>query len=447
MSENFENIINNDRCFSSDVLKKYVFGGLSSHEKHLVEKHLLECEICSDEVEGYENMSGSEEHEKLTNDLNKRIEQKVEDLKSQKRRAILWVYRIAAAVLILIVFSFILYVNNKNKDINNKFAVNTISPTNEEIDNNRVNNQPIEQEQKILEREEKKAEEKITYTAQSGESQIDNLTDADNIDRDKDDGLVALEEETYEDKIGESNFKSKPKKETLDTDYSDDIDTKSVLAVVSDENEKVEVTKNNETIDNEITVEKSVSEEVDIFPEKEYDNKQANIEQKNARAELNRREAGDMNKPAVSQTAIAGDYTTTLKDKAASDTNILTTGGFASGEISNYTKGIQLFQYKKYRNAIKYFNKVETETDTLYQTLYYKGLSYYELKEYQNAISCFDTIIIVKYKPLIDDALWYKAKSLIEIDQPYKAKIFLKQLVETESKYAEQAQELIIKLN
>ena len=45
-------IFSNTLCLTLDQLTAYVEDRLSAHERHKVEKHLIDCELCSDAVEG-----------------------------------------------------------------------------------------------------------------------------------------------------------------------------------------------------------------------------------------------------------------------------------------------------------------------------------------------------------------------------------------------------------
>ncbi|PLX02063.1 MAG: hypothetical protein C0594_12295, partial [Marinilabiliales bacterium] len=54
MSNELKYIFEKTDCVSTEMLLKYHRGELSNAEKHRVERHLLTCNACSDELEGIE---------------------------------------------------------------------------------------------------------------------------------------------------------------------------------------------------------------------------------------------------------------------------------------------------------------------------------------------------------------------------------------------------------
>lgn len=52
MNDHFADIFTETACPSQDKLLAYVKGELSADERHEVEKHLQDCELCSEAVEG-----------------------------------------------------------------------------------------------------------------------------------------------------------------------------------------------------------------------------------------------------------------------------------------------------------------------------------------------------------------------------------------------------------
>ena len=52
MKTKYDNIFSKSECVSIDMKQKYLENKLDSKEMFLVEKHLLDCEMCSDEMEG-----------------------------------------------------------------------------------------------------------------------------------------------------------------------------------------------------------------------------------------------------------------------------------------------------------------------------------------------------------------------------------------------------------
>lgn len=101
-----QNIFNSTNCLSNEQLLAYAEDTLSSVDKHTIEKHLLDCPLCSEAVEGFLERNNVQETktiiEALSTDLNKKLLNK--KFSSWKR----YIYSIAAT---LILFAGLLFVN------------------------------------------------------------------------------------------------------------------------------------------------------------------------------------------------------------------------------------------------------------------------------------------------------------------------------------------------
>lgn len=107
MQENNNIFDESSGCIRQDTLLEYLKGKLSGKERNLVEKHLLECEMCSDEFEGLSNLSEPERIDEIETELNSMVDKQVAP-------RILWlnpkvVYRVAAVAVLTIGVSTLLY--------------------------------------------------------------------------------------------------------------------------------------------------------------------------------------------------------------------------------------------------------------------------------------------------------------------------------------------------
>lgn len=109
-------------CPSDDILKKYHACELTPDEQRAVELHLASCEACSDELEGMIFFSNDTAINKITKDLQLKIKLKLGT--DSKSRTIPIYFRIAAAVLILFVASWVIYfiVNSDNTIQKKRFS-------------------------------------------------------------------------------------------------------------------------------------------------------------------------------------------------------------------------------------------------------------------------------------------------------------------------------------
>lgn len=118
-----------------------------------------------------------------------------------------------------------------------------------------------------------------------------------------------------------------------------------------------------------------------------------------------------------------------------------------SGDESkiNWETAARLYSERKYREAIPYFSKAEAEVPQ-YLAAFYKGMSNLNLDGpyYTRAIAAFDTVLQTD-NDYREQAQWYKALALLQIQQKEEATALLKTIVENKS-YNYQNAEDILKL-
>lgn len=73
-----KSIFEHTNCISEEAMKKYISGKLTPAQKHEVEKHLVDCEMCSDAVEGLGLISDTKRIPGITSELNRKIQNRVE---------------------------------------------------------------------------------------------------------------------------------------------------------------------------------------------------------------------------------------------------------------------------------------------------------------------------------------------------------------------------------
>ncbi len=98
MDNQVHNIFSGSGCPSHERLREYFEGRLSENDKHLIEKHLVDCEMCSDELEGMLAMKDPEKLDLIVEELNAEI-----DSVKSKRMWFDFRYRNIAAAAIFII--------------------------------------------------------------------------------------------------------------------------------------------------------------------------------------------------------------------------------------------------------------------------------------------------------------------------------------------------------
>ncbi len=112
-----KDIFSSTECLSETDLRAYAENGLSEQEKLRVEKHLVDCELCSDALEGYSLMNNPSEFGLRTASIDRRIDAKSSSRSVFLNREKLSYVAAAAVVLIFCSIVFVL-IENVSKESN-----------------------------------------------------------------------------------------------------------------------------------------------------------------------------------------------------------------------------------------------------------------------------------------------------------------------------------------
>lgn len=148
MSNKAEHIFSNKECLSVEDLLAYNEGKLNSLEQHKVEKHLLECELCSDALEGFQLHTNSAIIPEVITELNNRIEEQFFQEKNDTKIKVMFPWQMAAAFALLILSGltlwFFLPKNNSEKLFTQEYKPIKIEVA------NKIETQPINLTNKIV---------------------------------------------------------------------------------------------------------------------------------------------------------------------------------------------------------------------------------------------------------------------------------------------------------
>jgi hypothetical protein len=114
--KNTINIFSETGCIQHEVLWKYRQGTLTASEKHAVEVHLTDCELCSDALAGMMIMESDE--------MMAGLRKSVRNISSPKKVIRFYDYRVltAAAAVIAVVFVFAYVINSSEKSDKKQIA-------------------------------------------------------------------------------------------------------------------------------------------------------------------------------------------------------------------------------------------------------------------------------------------------------------------------------------
>lgn len=114
------------RCLNRDQLPRYLEGRLTDVEKHLVEQHLTDCDLCFEALQALENESSMDRYNGFTNSVQQYIHQSVQPVshlqkvaqyarKEQKKESLLAYFWLIAFVLLGIGSIFVLKGHLRNQ--------------------------------------------------------------------------------------------------------------------------------------------------------------------------------------------------------------------------------------------------------------------------------------------------------------------------------------------
>ncbi|NLR58535.1 hypothetical protein HGH93_10515 [Chitinophaga polysaccharea] len=75
------------RCLSRDQLPRYLEGRLTDVEKHLVEQHLTDCDLCFDALQALEKEESTERYQDLTNKLQRYVHSSIQPVSHTQKIA------------------------------------------------------------------------------------------------------------------------------------------------------------------------------------------------------------------------------------------------------------------------------------------------------------------------------------------------------------------------
>jgi hypothetical protein len=99
-------LFHSPHCIETQKLVEYASGNLTATEMHYVERHLMDCSMCSDALEGIYKLDRPDSLNDIITELNAAIDQRV-----TKRNSISigYVMRVAASLLVLLSISMLTY--------------------------------------------------------------------------------------------------------------------------------------------------------------------------------------------------------------------------------------------------------------------------------------------------------------------------------------------------
>lgn len=438
-------------CISKETMYKYLDGKLDGRDKHLVEKHLTDCELCSDELEGLSYIKDRERAGAIVEELKQEIREKT----GKKNRGIIFFdfntkRAVAAAAAIIIIAGSVYILSDITGNEQKQISENVAAQPEETADKKTKGSFPAsEEEEKNNEIKEKEIDQVLAKStgsteqvaAEAQQKDISGRRRQDNMDRSRslkdadDDDKFAFSENLAEQKEeitgDEDNIISTRGAEG--TGKTDDIaggiiDYETVtLPVGADETQMdYKMVAAEEIVPEEESVREEADARIAALQKPVYEDLPVMelAEVKTSHAKKSEKEkAGKKGKLAGRTTTISGISQQDTVDNAQ----------------ARYNAG-------DYAGVIDLLTEYTISGHDNYNAIYYLGLSYYNLGEYDNAITQFNKIIALETVEYNEDALWHKSLSLIQLNDTVNVRGLLQEIIQKQGKYKSEAEQALEEL-
>lgn len=481
MKELHNHIFSNTTCISKETMLKYINHQLSTQELHEVEKHLLDCEFCSDALEGMKYAQNSSMIFAIDNEIDQRVRL------GKAKRPVMKNLMVAASILIIVFGTYFTFdyfnttVENQvglamNEDNAEEYDLTTSSVTQksgEELKNNTSDKDKrgvsglSYAEPEVVEEDEESTGKYTTSVEQAPPApMVEEVLEAEEevVTVDFYDGLVEADNDlSNESQLSDKLYKDEKKK--LDER------TRNELAAGG---AKIEVSANQQAVSTESTNLGFVGNADDSKAAVEKEVNRANKKSESKGKRKNKFKS-NANAPSFAQEeslAEVVDKTDLSNDRAQDQTITLsnhkvvdyrdeyqkeydlkqvvetksTTADFeskeeaaeAEREIDEITveitykatleKAMAYFNAKKYTLALEQFDIILKEHPEEVNGLFYGGLSNYHLQRYDKAKGELDKVLVNPKTSFNEEAEWYKALTLIELKKSAEAKKLLQKI-------------------
>lgn len=470
MKELHNHIFSATTCISKETMMKYIKHQLSKTELHEVEKHMLDCDLCSDAMAGMKYATNSATILAIDNKIDNRI------ATGESNPFFRGGWLMAAASLVAIIFGayFLINLFDENKFSQKEMAVhqqieeeqNNAAPTENYIKEERID----EDKKDVVDRSQNKDEATEDNILKMAEPAAENL-----------------ERSTPPSVFDKPDYRGTPNKDRIEDDIA--------LNVLEDEayeieaeivTEEIETKNNNATYyDNEtLDLDNNQSQPVTTLSPQQNEQKADKLVAKQ-RNETNRKKAKSVqNAPAAKQEDVASgnslsagiiaqntyylydykvvDYTVEYQNeedfKKLAETDATPVDYVNKEQKAEAEKSLDqtvvketykdvleraIINFKKlaYKEALVDFEMILAKHPKDVNALFYGALSEYNLKNYKRALSKLDAVLKNPQTEFNQEAKWNKALTLIELKETSKAKILLQQIIDEKGFYQQRAQD------
>jgi len=445
MKELHHHIFSNTACISKETMLRYINKQLSNKEVHDIQKHLIDCEFCSEALEG---MKYAKDSSALFT-----IDHKIDQRVIGKKSSVIKTLMIAATFLVIVFGSYFTYSTYSDVVSNNesKISLNMVPEKEEGL------SQPNYQEEATATEELKNLEQRN----EEGEMNVQQSIPAPLTSQ----PIVAEVLEILEDDIEEIDEEEAPAEYYSYNDRNEEQETTTISAndksivdsedgfynrkdnVFREENQKNETLKVESKLAEEIVMDEKApapnfgfAESGTIVSGETSTISSSNVAGKKGKTRAKKESTKQSAYKAKEDKDIAGDFETTVGgmvnsvDASIDDRNVDNDNFIdLAKEQAEEEKEIDLVSEMDKSKGLGVKSAIEN------------GIDLYNEKKYEEALIQLETSI--KNNSLeLNKALWYKALCLIELKQIENAKIALQTIISNNDTYVEEAKTKLIEL-
>lgn len=380
-------------CINKEVLMQYRDGKLRDSEKHQVEKHLVDCSLCSEALEGFAMVAGAASFDE--------VNERIQHLTTASQGAHFSRYvAIAASVAAIVTLSYFAY--KQFDDVNvERLAVSETVVHHDTVVPVEINSTPVQ------------AEELQTHT--NSTNQINNRV-----------AQPRMDQQVSESAAGVSANEMADNKQSV----ADEVQPAASISVQKEAANDAAITFSGTNIPAAAGYTSNIS----------Y---------------VDNRKVIDYSALKVKETlsskdtkSVPGKYENQIKkSEAEADEEKL---GLTSKRNVNYLQLLQhpisLYNDAKYEAAIIEFDEILGIHPGDENAQFYKGMSLYYLKKYDQSINLLKPLSSINTQPFSEEALFYVAKSYAAKEDKSQAIAIFRSIVVKKGFYAERAKEELKKM-
>lgn len=415
--KNLQNhIFSTTTCISKETMLKFINKQLSQKELHQVQTHLIDCDFCSEALEGMAHAKNPSVLFTIDHLIDKRT--------TQKSPSIARIFLVAASVLLFVVGGYYTINNFNDAAKLNENELSFQEPQKNTIENILPEQEELMQEQKEAEGE--KSAQNITLKLKNNEEVAEaEVAETKANDRWKD-NYGTLEESPIEQQVAQNDYRPVLAKDKTTTSAATTSTGSAYKAKIQDSEDTMM------DVDNTIAPAPILANEkakADANSDQKATNQLAN----KAIVSDNLKKSGETKNRAKKEKEAPRPSSADDFKREADEITLKEEEKVSRSENTSFAETITTTETS---------GGISTGASTTMSDALTDGIIYYNQKKYTTALKKFDVVLNGNDNPTKkSEARWYKALCLIQLKDMTEAKNLLTMLTQYNNAYSKQAEE------